>query len=605
VIVEDIVNVIKKDIAAGKIQPGKSLPSVKELQEALAVGRGSVREAFRILEGMGLVRIKKGRGGGAFLAPNAGRIVSESLASLFKIEESHVLAFIEFRKTIEPKMVFNAALHRTQDDLVRLLEAIELVEENVQTKEFFVSATRTFFETIAQATQNDYNVAFYRHIDPVLAETTRLIYEVPRCVDLSMHFYSQIYECIKAGNPMKAEMISEAYLVQMENSVKSAKNFDIPFVQRARTIKWGAILDLTGTLSDYGKQVAMGMMDAVRYLNERGGINGNNIELVVYDDKYKVTEGVNAFRRLKDDENVTGIHVQSTETTQFLAPASTRERMFMFTSAFTAKLTNPKKYPYHFSLGPTYSDMARVGIKYIRDTWSKSHRNPKVVFMYPDNIYGRDPLEAAKLFADELGVDVGPDQIVNWPTIDAVPQLLLAQEYDPDFIFITSSALNGSNILKDAKRLQIKSQFIGNIRVITENLPIFAMEAAEGVIGVQPFAPFGADVRGMEDLFKYHNKWHPQHQATLAYIEGWLNIVVPAEASRMADDAGKLTAEGLKEAMENIRDFDSGGLLPLLSYFENDHRATTSARILRVDRGRLIPITDCVDVGRGDKYFEI
>jgi len=604
-VVEEIVNLIKKDIVEGNIKSGERLPSVVELQQSLRVGRNSVREAFKILEGMNLISIKKGRGGGAFLTPNAGPTAAESLAHLFNIEESNLLDFINFRQIFEPKMVFSAALHRTEDDLLRLAESIEAAEKSSRIREFFISTTRTFFEAIAQATHNNYIVAFYHQVIPALTSLMKQAFEVPRCVNLSLHFHTQIYECIKAGDAEKGEMLSEAYLVQMENRIKNAKIVASPAVAKNHTVTWGTILTLSGTLADYGKQVAMGMLDAVRYLNENGGINGKNMELIVEDDKYNEREGVRVYQQLKSVEKVAGIHMQSTGTAQYLAATSTMDRVFMFTSAFTAKLTNPAKYPYNFSLGPTYSDMARIVIKYIRDTWTEESRNPKLIFMYPDNSYGRDHLVAAKMYAHELGVDVGPDQIVNWPTIDAVPELNLAMAYEPDFVFITSSAMNGSTILKDAKRLNLNTRFIGNIRVLTENLPRLAIEAVEGVIGVQPFAPFGSDVPGMELIADLHKKWHPEHQATLAYLEGWMNIVVPGEACRIADDAGRLNADGLRDAMESFRDYDSGGVLPLLSYFKDDHRATTSARIVRIENGQLVPITDYIDVGRESRFFEI
>jgi len=604
-IVEEIVKTIKADIASGKIGSHEKLLSERKLQELFGVGRGTVREAIKILEGMGLLVIKKGRTGGAFLTPNSSQIASESLANLFKVEESNVLAFIEFRKTMEPKIVFNAALNRTDANLLKLKEAINFLGRETRTVELYITATRNFFEAIAESTQNKYVIAFYNQLVPVLAETAKLIYEIPKSVDLSVHFYSQIYEAIVAGDPAKGEMISDAYLVQIENSVKNAKHFGVPFVRRNRTIKWGVILDLTSATLDYGKQCAMGMIDAARYLNENGGINGKKLELIIHDDKYELSEGLKAYKRFRDDEKILGIYIQSTGTNLSIAPMATEDGMFVFSGITSAKLTNPQKYPNYFSIGPTYSDMARAGIKFIRDTWTVKTRNPKLVFIFTDNVYGRDLLEAGKMYADEIGVEVGPDQIINWPTQDATPQLLLMRESDPDYAFITSTAMNAATILKDSKRLGIRTQFICNLRVFNEDLPRLTMGAAEGTFGVLPVAPYGANVPGMEKIVKCHDKWHPYHHPTLVYVEGWSHILVPMEGCKIADEAGNLTADGIKEAMETFRDFDTGGLVPPLSYFQKDHRATTQTKIFHIEKDRLSPITDYIDVGRDEKYFEI
>ena len=138
-IVEEIVKAIKADISSGKIGSHEKLPSERQLQELFGVGRGTIREAIKILEGMGLLVIKKGRAGGAFLTPNSNRIASETLANLFKVEESNVLAFVEFRKTMEPKIVFNAALNRTDGNLSKLKEAItyQLQETSIPYRDHF------------------------------------------------------------------------------------------------------------------------------------------------------------------------------------------------------------------------------------------------------------------------------------------------------------------------------------------------------------------------------------------------------------------------------------------------------------------------------------
>ena len=602
---EEIVKAVKKDIAEGRIAPGDKLPSERSLRERFGVGRSTIREALKILEGMGLVMIKKGRGGGAFITGESNRITSESLSDLFKLEESNILAFTEFRRTVEPKMAFLAALNRTEADLDKIKAAAGLFDRETRTREIFVTATRDFYMAVAEAARNDYLRMFYTAAVPVLMETAKLIYEIPNCVELAAHFHGQIHEAVRQGDPTRAEMIAEAFLVQIENSVKNAKNFGIRFGARKGTITWGVMLDLTSSTLDWGKQCAMGMIDAARYLNENGGINGKKLELIVHDDRYQISEGQAAYRRFRDDEKALGLYIQSTGTAVAIAPQGNRDRMFMFTGATTAGLTNPRKHPYNFSLGPTYGDSARIAVHHIWNTRKPKGRPPRVVFMFPDNTYGRDMLRAAKRYAHELGVEVGPDQIINWPTADATPQLLAMQEYDPDYAFIASTAMNAASVLRDSRKLDLRTCFFCNNRTFTEALPRLAMGTAEGVLGVQPLAPYGADVPGMEKITACHDKWHPYHEASLAYVEGWLNLMIPMEACRLADEAGELDSQGLKRAMETFRDHDTGGLIAPLSYYDDDHRATTRARIYRIDRSELVPQTDYIDVGRGKEYFEL
>ena len=604
-IIEEIVKSIKNDIAQGKIRPKQRLPSEKQLQDLFGVGRGTIREAIKILEGMGLVWVKKGRNGGVFLTDNSGQLAWGSLSSIFQLEESKVLAFIEFRRTVEPKMVFLAAQKRTDNNIAELKEALDLFETEIRTRELYVTATEKFLRSLVEATQNSFLIFYYRQILDVLNETSKLIFEVPNGADLSFHFFTQIYDAVKSGDPAKGEMIADAYLVQIENSARNAKNFGIKLGHKSNTIKWGVMLDLTGSTYDWAKQFALGMMDSVRFINESGGINGKKIEMVVHDDKYQLSEGQVAYKRFRDNEKVLGIYIQSTGTTLALASQANKDKMFMFTGSTTGKLANPAKYPFHFSLCTTYSDLARIGIKYICDTWKDLKRPPRMVFMFPDNTYGRDMLIAGHKYAVELGVELGPDLIVNWPTMDATPQLLTLKEYDADYALVASTAMNAATILKDARRLGLRTQFVCNNRVFTEALPKQSLGAAEGVLGLQPVVPFGSDVPGMESIVACHNKWHPYHDPTLAYVEGWLNLLVPMEACKRADEAGQLTSEGLISVLESFRDFEVGGLVPPLSYYSHDHRASTATKIYCIQKGELVSITGLLDIGRDREYFEL
>ncbi len=74
----------------------------------------------------------------------------------------------------------------------------------------------------------------------------------------------------------------------------------------ADAIKWGGLIDLSGPTSDWGKNQVKGQLDAMRWVNEKGGINGKELKLIVIDDGYKVPRGVAGYNRLIVAEKVMG-----------------------------------------------------------------------------------------------------------------------------------------------------------------------------------------------------------------------------------------------------------------------------------------------------------
>jgi branched-chain amino acid transport system substrate-binding protein len=56
----------------------------------------------------------------------------------------------------------------------------------------------------------------------------------------------------------------------------------------AEVIKWGVLIDLSGPTSDWGKNQVKGQLDAMRWINEHGGINGKELKLIVIDDGFNL-----------------------------------------------------------------------------------------------------------------------------------------------------------------------------------------------------------------------------------------------------------------------------------------------------------------------------
>jgi branched-chain amino acid transport system substrate-binding protein len=223
--------------------------------------------------------------------------------------------------------------------------------------------------------------------------------------------------------------------------------------------------------------------------------------------------------------------------------------------------------------------------------------------LYPDNTYGRAILETSKDYAKKIGVDVGPDQVINWPTKDATVQLTNMSRYNPDFAYITSTAMNGAVILKNAKALGLKTKFISNIRNFEESLITLSGGAAEGTYGVHPIAPYGAPVPGMKKVVDSHEKWHSGEKGTNVYVEGWVNILCVAEALKIADKAGNLTPAGIRDAFEQFRNFETGGLAPPLSFTNKDHRGSMAAKIYEIKNSKMTDMTGWIDLPRDMEYF--
>src|SRR2546427_2252666 len=99
---ETIARRIKKQISDGALVPGEKLPAERHMAQRYRTSRVSVREAYRSLEELGLLTIRRGAEGGAFIADIDHRPVMRSLSLMLRLGKTSNDEITEARLLIEP-----------------------------------------------------------------------------------------------------------------------------------------------------------------------------------------------------------------------------------------------------------------------------------------------------------------------------------------------------------------------------------------------------------------------------------------------------------------------------------------------------------------------
>ena len=368
-------------------------------------------------------------------------------------------------------------------------------------------------------------------------------------------------------------------------------------------IKVGGIFDLTGITSDVGKSYAQGVRDAVEWVNAHGGVNGKRIKLVDVDYGYKIPEAVAAYKRMVNDDKVVMIAGWGTGDTEALRGQAATDKIPYVSASFAAPVSDPTKNPYNFFVAPTYSDELRAWLRWVKDDWKDKSRNPKVAALFGDNAYGRAPMAAGKDFAKEIGIDWVYDGVLPGAFQDATSQLLTMQKAGADYAYINVSTTGVSIILKDARKLGLKTKFGSNPYGYSEALALVAKDNANGATGVMPNPPYGTNVPGMKKILDFNKgKDISSPPRDAVYVRGWASMLVITEALKRADKAGQLNGEGIKKAFETLSNFDMGGLACNVTYTASDHRPCTTTPIYEIKNGTLVKVKD-YDVGRKPEWL--
>ena len=149
-----IVDQIKMLIRDGRLQPGDRLPSERELCQRFGVSRVTVREALRVLEANGLLAIRVGAHGGAFLTSPSAERLSKGLADLISVSPLTAANVTEARTIVELGILPLAVERATGDDVADLFAMVGEAERALEAGAYDVEMSAAFHIRVAECTHN-------------------------------------------------------------------------------------------------------------------------------------------------------------------------------------------------------------------------------------------------------------------------------------------------------------------------------------------------------------------------------------------------------------------------------------------------------------------
>jgi GntR family transcriptional repressor for pyruvate dehydrogenase complex len=186
-----IIDQIRLLIRNGKLSAGDRLPSERDLGERFGVSRVTVREALRGLEANGLVTIKVGARGGAFVTAPTAEGLAESISDLIALSVLTAAELTEARQVFELGMIPVVCERADDQDIAELLEICDRADALLAGGDGVpVSLSAEFHLRVARASHNQVVEMFARSFyGPVLVSLLRTLEMDPEraAVDTAEH----------------------------------------------------------------------------------------------------------------------------------------------------------------------------------------------------------------------------------------------------------------------------------------------------------------------------------------------------------------------------------------------------------------------------------
>jgi GntR family transcriptional repressor for pyruvate dehydrogenase complex len=167
--VDEISAQVREMIAGGRLKPGDRLPSERDLSARLGVSRNTLREALRALEHAGIVEMRKGATGGAFVRFGSSGVIVSGMRDLYYLGAITPEQLTEARVWFSEVIVRVACERATEEDLAALDANIDAVAKAADFDER-ARHNRKFHVILALATRNPILVITMEGIVEVFAQ---------------------------------------------------------------------------------------------------------------------------------------------------------------------------------------------------------------------------------------------------------------------------------------------------------------------------------------------------------------------------------------------------------------------------------------------------
>lgn len=149
-----IAEQIRSAIIGGRLREGERLPPERELAEQFGVSRVTVRDALRALEAVGLVEVRVGARGGAFVTAPSGTLVGQTISDMMLMRAVTPEEIVEARLIVELGTVTLACARATDADLAALRETCERGAEALRAHTYTRDLSWNFHSLLAAAAHN-------------------------------------------------------------------------------------------------------------------------------------------------------------------------------------------------------------------------------------------------------------------------------------------------------------------------------------------------------------------------------------------------------------------------------------------------------------------
>ena len=353
-------------------------------------------------------------------------------------------------------------------------------------------------------------------------------------------------------------------------------------------ILFGSSCALSGQASFLGSQSIHGAQAYLNHINDKGGIHGRRLRLIVYDDAYDPSVCETNTRKLITDDRVFALTCYvGTPTVVRIIPL-VEEAKIPLVGVFTgATALREPVHPYIVNIRASY----REEVKVVIDHLIKDNGFNRIAVFYQDDDYGRDGLEGTHAALSQYGLEPVAIGSYERGTTNVEKALGRIEASKAEAVIMVGTYEPCARFIKLAKERGMKPVYHGLSFMGSEELIKRLGPDAEGIIVTQVVPPpwETALLPAAEEYNSLLARYFPDDNPNFISFEGFVNAKVLVQALRRV--GREVTREKFIDALEEM-EFYSPGIGANINFSKTDHQGLHEVYITVVKNGKLVLVGD-------------
>jgi ABC-type branched-subunit amino acid transport system substrate-binding protein len=327
------------------------------------------------------------------------------------------------------------------------------------------------------------------------------------------------------------------------------------------------VADLSASRAALGKAMHHGAQAWFEHVNAQGGIDGNKIKFIAYDDQYKVENTLRLVREsLQKDRPVAFLGILGTANTgELLKHAVLTNAAVPLVAPYTGAdhLRTPFN-PYVFHIRASYGDEIEMMV----DQYARTGFKRLAVF-YENDAFGQAGLTAFEAATSKRNLEADVRAVVERGAKDLGAAIKVLQDKQPEGIVMATAGSVSADFLRDLRAAGIHVPVMGySVNDYANIVKVAGVSNARGTGFTQVMPDPARCWRPVCREFKrIYAQYGPKDEpASPNTIEGYIAARVLTEGLRRT--GANLSGRSVMKALEGLRDYDLGDFM--ISYSPNN-----------------------------------